>query len=52
MNAKISVFAFCVEVIIYLLLHNLHDCTFKVTKFRNIFDTFLLYLSKIPDAAA
>ena len=29
MNAKISVFAICVEVIIYLLLHNLHDCTFK-----------------------
>ena len=29
MNAKISVFFICVEVIIYLLLHNLHDCTFK-----------------------
>ena len=29
MNAKISVFVICVEVIIYLLLYNLHDCTFK-----------------------
>ena len=29
MNAKISVFVICVKVIIYLLLHNLHDCTFK-----------------------
>ena len=29
MNAKISVFVICVEAIIYLLLYNLHDCTFK-----------------------
>ena len=29
MNAKISVFAICVEVIIYLLIYNLHGCTFK-----------------------
>ena len=29
MNAKISVFVICVEAIIYLLLGNLHDCTFK-----------------------
>ena len=29
MNAKISIFVICVESIIYLLLHNLHDCTFK-----------------------
>ena len=29
MNAKTSVFVLCVEVIIYLLLYNLHDCTFK-----------------------
>ena len=28
-NAKISVFVICVEAIIYLLLYNLHDCTFK-----------------------
>ena len=29
MNAKISVFLICVEVIIYLPLYNLHDCTFN-----------------------
>ena len=31
MNAKVQVFVICVEAIIYLLLHNLHDhdCTFK-----------------------
>ena len=28
-NAKISIFIFCVEAIKYLLLHNLHDYTFK-----------------------
>ena len=27
--AQISLFVICVEVIIYLLLENLHDCTFK-----------------------
>ena len=32
MNAKISVFAICVEAFTYLLLYNLHDCTFKVNK--------------------
>ena len=31
MNAKISGFLICVEVIIYLLLDNLHDCTFKIS---------------------
>ena len=33
MNAKISVSVFyiCVEAIIYLLLYNLHDCTFNKT---------------------
>ena len=30
MNAKISVFVICVEAIIYLLLYNLHDCTFNI----------------------
>ena len=29
MNEKISVFVICVEVIIYLLLYNLHDFTFN-----------------------
>ena len=30
MNAKISVLIIFVEAIIYLLLYNLHDCTFKI----------------------
>ena len=30
MNAKISVFVICVEAIIYWLLFNLHDSTFKI----------------------
>ena len=30
MNAKTTVFAICVEVIIYWLFYNLHDCTFIV----------------------
>ena len=30
-NAKILVFAICVEAIMYLVLHNLHDCTFNCT---------------------
>ena len=29
MNVKISVFVICVEAIIYLLLYNLHECTFN-----------------------
>ena len=29
MNAKISVFVIFVEVIIYLLLYNLHDCAYN-----------------------
>ena len=29
MNVRISMFAICVETIIYLLLSNLHDSTFK-----------------------
>ena len=36
MNAKISVFVFCVEVIIYSLLYNLNDCTFKQKKIKII----------------
>ena len=32
MNAKISMFVICLEEIIYLLLYNLHDCTFKSKK--------------------
>ena len=33
MNARISVFAICVEAIIYLLLYNLPDCSFKSIMF-------------------
>ena len=29
MNAKISLFVICVEAIIYMLLYDLHDSTFK-----------------------
>ena len=29
MNAKISVIIICVEAIIYFLLYDLYDCTFK-----------------------
>ena len=39
MNAKISVFVICIEATIYLLLYDLHDCTFKVVPlklFKNI----------------
>ena len=30
MDVKISVLVICVEGIIYLLLYNLHDCTFNI----------------------
>ena len=30
MNAKILVFVIYVEAIIYLLLYNMHDCTFRL----------------------
>ena len=32
MNAKMSMFIIWVEAITYLLLYNLHDCTFKYNK--------------------
>ena len=31
MNAKISVLVICVKAVIYLVLYNLNDCTFKTT---------------------
>ena len=37
MNAKISVFFICVEAIIYLLLYNLHDCTFNSLNYKKEF---------------
>ena len=33
---KISVFVICVEAIIYLLLYNLHDCTFNRVKAQSL----------------
>ena len=33
MNAKILVFAVCVKTILYLLLHDLHDCAFKILSY-------------------
>ena len=44
MTAKISLFIVFVEVIIYLLLYNLHDCTFKVLKIstHNVLSLFIL----------
>ena len=38
MNAKISVFVISIEAIIYLLLYNLHDCTFKIFMIRFLKD--------------
>ena len=35
MNAKISVLVICVEAIIYLLLYDMYDCTFKVLLFAH-----------------
>ena len=45
-NAKMSVLVICVEVIIYLLLYNLNECTFKSATFiisRNTEISFLTY---------
>ena len=37
MNANISGFLICIEATIYLLLYNLHNCTFNVPlKYFNI----------------
>ena len=44
MNAKISVFVICVETIIYLLLYNLHNCTFK---YKKIFENSKWYFCQI-----
>ena len=33
-----SVFVICVEAIIYLLLYNSHDCTFKLLHFLLLLD--------------
>ena len=38
MNAKISMFVVSVEAIIYFLLYNLYDCTFKICMGRFLKD--------------
>ena len=42
MDAKISVFVICVKAIIYLLLYNLHDCTFKKDLHGRLFPFFCI----------
>ena len=42
MNVKISVFVISVEAIIYLLLYNLHDCTFKCFKSGYSFEIIMI----------
>ena len=52
MNAKISVFVICVEATIYLLLYDLHDCTFKAEPlklFKNINLFKISYASTLYD---
>ena len=36
MNVKISVFVIGVEATTYLLLYNLHDCTFKLANYSGL----------------
>ena len=45
MNAKISMLVICVEAIIYLLLYNMHDCTFKLS--NSLRHLFAFFISKI-----
>ena len=45
MNAKIPVFVICIEAIIYLLLYNLHDCTFKTVMKTHSYKHFILTFS-------
>ena len=43
---KTSVFVICVEAIIYLLLYNLHDCTFQHKPLKINTEGFKLELAK------
>ena len=42
LNAKISMFVTCVEATIYVLLYNLHDCTFNNHNHSGIEKTLLI----------
>ena len=46
MNAQISVFVICVEAIIYFLLYNLRDCTFKWDKLLMVVDYLIFSFRK------
>ena len=54
-NAKISVFFICGEAIIYLLLYNLHDCTFNhgisndhcLFSGRRVYNTMIFFIIRI-----
>ena len=48
-NTTISVFVICVEVIMYWLLYNLHDCTFNVFMSMRLFwyCSFFVYFKQI-----
>ena len=52
MNAKISVLVICVGAIVHLLLHTLHDCTFKfgnqLVRLNNKYSSFLELISGVP----
>ena len=37
MNTKVSLFLIWVEAIMYLLLYNLHECTFNMKFFSNYY---------------
>ena len=52
MKVKVSVFVVYVEAIMYLLLHNLHDCTFntllsKIIPFFSISFTYAFQISTL-----
>ena len=42
LNAKISMFVTCVEAAIYVLLYNVHDCTFNNHNHSGIEKTLLI----------
>ena len=41
MNVKVSVFVIYVEAIIYFLLYNLQDCTFKALAITNPYNRYI-----------